>query len=253
MLKMALPWLLPRNAGIALASTAFILPVTYFIYFAHSVRSSTTSFNGVRKPRSNKAPALPPMPASLPDDVKSDNSDWVLAYERVVSHPMPASDFGAFPMEKKDSSLSPMLKIYTRAAHVAFGSTPQAFLIRAVVDPATKRTFDPDWIQKISFEKGDVVNGAYKVSYHGIGPTPDSERIELVIEAPPSYKGHVPRGIILAGIERVGEDIVFINETWMWRRETEKPTLVESTFGAWFHAVMAGWLIMRGVSGLKPS
>lgn len=102
------------------------------------------------------------------------------------------------------------------------------------------------------FGKGDLVNGAYKVSYHGKGKEVTSERVELMIEAPPSYQGPVPRGLILAEVERVnnGENIVFVNETWMWRRQDEKPTLIENPVGAKIHALVAGWLVKRGIESI---
>jgi len=249
-----------RGAPVALALVPVAILTVYFANLAWRVSKTTTSTKGHRFPGS--APgvdshSLPWKPVSLPDDVSSDESEWILAYERVVSHPVPISSL-AVPASAVEDSQTPseLINAYAAATHVAFSSTPQAHLMRAAMgDIHIKRTFDRDWIQGLAFENGDIVNGAYKVVYHGKGKTVHSERVELAIEAPPSYHGPVPRGLILAEVE-VDEDhdtVTFVNETWMWRRDDEKPTLIESSLGAWFHSLMAGWLITKGIQSTTSS
>ena len=246
-------WFPSRNTVVAVVSTPALLSIAYFAYLSHTVRRNTKSITGVRKSKElEKDTSKLQLPRSLPDDVRSDDSTWVLAYERVVSHPISPSSLTITASENPESYLSQVLQVYASAAQKAFASTPQAFLIRSLLEPDRKRTFDAAWIQGLAFEHGDIVNGVYKVSYRGQDQARNTERVELIIEAPPSYPGHVPNGLILAEVERVGNgNLVFTNETWMWRRRTEKPTLLETGLGGWTHTLLAGWLIMKGIQAVK--
>ncbi|CAH0044866.1 unnamed protein product [Clonostachys solani] len=259
-----------RNVSIALITAPLIIPTIYMAFLTYNISRSTKSSKGIQYPKGSPQPltqrhpqnVIPGKPASLPDDVRSEDSDWVLAYERVASVPVPLRSLALSPTSTISCSPSPLLRAYTSGAHVAFSSTPQAILIRFLVDTETRRTFEASWIQNLQFEPGDVVNGAYKVSYCGQGNEAGSERIELMIQAPPSYKGPVPNGLILSEVvliegapagslpgDSAGDDhVVFINETWMWRKESEKPTLIESKVSGWMHSLMAGWLIKKGIS-----
>ncbi|CAH0034557.1 unnamed protein product [Clonostachys rhizophaga] len=264
-----------RNVSIALIAAPLVIPVIYMAFLTHNISRSTKSSNGTQYQKGGpqrlvqrhgeNENIMPGKPASLPDDVRSEDSDWVLTYERVTSAPVPLRSLALSPTSTLSGSPSPLLRTYTSGAHVAFSSTPQAILIRSLVDTETKRTFEASWIQNLQFEPGDVVNGAYKVSYYGQGNETGSERIELMIQAPPSYKGPVPNGLIISEIvliegapsgsfpgDRAGDDhVVFINETWMWRKESEKPTLVELKVSGWMHRLMAGWLIKKGINAVS--
>ncbi|CAG9994330.1 unnamed protein product [Clonostachys byssicola] len=264
-----------RNVSIALIAAPLVIPAIYVAFLTYNISRSTESSNGIQYPKGSPqrlvqrhgedGNAMPEKPASLPDDVRSEGSDWVLAYERVASVPVPLRSLALSPAGTLSGSPSPLLRAYTSGAHVAFSSTPQAILIRALVDTETKRTFEASWIRNLQFEPGDIVNGAYKVSYSGQGNETGSERIELMIQAPPSYKGPVPNGLILSEIvliegtpvgslpgDSAGDGhVVFINETWMWRKESEKPTFVEAKLSGWMHSLMAGWLITKGISAVS--
>ena len=93
-----------------------------------------------------------------------------------------------------------------------------------------------------------MVNGVYKVSHHQKQAGSLNERIEMRLEAPPSFSGHRAEGCLVAAIESDGDDeIRFVNETWMWRNLKEPPTLLESTIGGFLHEEMAGWLVLKGL------
>lgn len=265
-----------RTALAAAALLPVVVPAVYLLHINRSVSKRTKTSSGRRSPPSkgqstttpdralaSTSPALPWTPASLPADVKDDDSEWVLAYERVVSHPLPASTL-SLPVvgTATEDSPSELLRRYVAATHVAFSKTPQAFAIRASIsEPHLRRSFDADVITDLAFRPGDHVNGAYKVTYYGQGEEPSSERVELTIEAPESYKGHVPKGMIVGDIQVIdgldkgdgstGRHVVFVNETWMWRRIDESATLIESAVGGWLHSVMAGWLIIKGIAGVS--
>lgn len=248
------------------------LPAAYLLYLSWAVTSRTTVTIGQAGSRDSSSQAAsrastPSRPISLPADVdENSDSQWVVTYERVVSLPVSvsnitvsdASDTAVRQDEKEELPLASMLQAYTRATHLAFRRTLQAKLMRAAIrDLETKHTFDVGWTRNLSFQVGDIVNGAYKVVYHGPGSDPASERIELMIEAPASYRGPPPpKGLILAQVQHVsGQDkteepaVMFVNETWMWRRQDEKPTLIESGLQASVHRLMARWLVVNGVMG----
>lgn len=238
------------------------LPAAYLLYRTWKITSCTTVTTG--RQGAGRTPP-PPRPIALPADVCADDgSQWVVTYECVVSRPVSTSELhvavDSVHPSNAEKQPSPLLQAFSRATHLAFCSTLQAWLMRnAIGDPEAKRTFDASWIQKLPFKHGDVVNGAYKVVYHGSGPAQGSERIEFAIEAPASYRGPpAPRGLILTELLHIepesgltGEGyVVFLNETWMWRRHDEKPTLIESGLAALIHRLMAGWMVMRGVDSV---
>ncbi|KAI6781158.1 uncharacterized protein J7T54_002514 [Emericellopsis cladophorae] len=235
------------------------LPTIYLAYLSWHISRHTSSTKGRRLPsrtRDTSANALPWTPASLPERVRAEDAGWVLAYERVVSLPVPVSSLAipATIVADEEETPSPLMRAYAVGAQVAFGSTPQAYLMRNVIDePRLRRTFDKDWIRTLAFRNGDIVNGVYKVAYRGRGSTSRSERVEIVIEAPLSFNGSVPHGLILAEVQvdDNGDHVLFVNETWMWRRNDEKSTLIEGSFGGWFHSLLAGWLVMKGIRNVK--
>lgn len=260
-----------RWAISAAAIIPIILPTAYILYLNRTVSKQTSSSTGRRsrsggdKDTAAASSPTPWLPASLPEDVRPVDSDWVLAFERVVSRPVPVSSLIRPPNASPSESSSPsdLLKLYSQAAQIAFSWTPQAFAIRASIrEPGLKRTFDEDVIKSLEFRSGDIANGVYKVTYSGQGETSAAERVELALEAPKSYKGPVPRGLIVSEIQVVGpsgtvsqgdgDHVVFVNETWMWRRDTEPPTLIEGSVGGWLHTILAGWLALKGMRAVAP-
>ncbi|KAM0323900.1 hypothetical protein ACHAQA_008481 [Verticillium albo-atrum] len=250
-------------------ATLALLPITlsavYLFYLERRIARATALSTGRRSHRpSSRDKEIPPKPFSLPEDVASDETKWTLAFERVVSHAVPATEL-AHPLSSSASikdreSPSPLLRAYAYAVQSAFSWTPQALAIRASIrEPAVRRTFDAAWLQDLAFARGDLVNGVYKVVYHGGGHAVRSERVELVIEAPPSWSGPEVRGIIVAEVRGDEADadadfsgpVVFVNETWMWRHGGEKPTMLETAVGRWFHGLLAGWLVLKGVGAVK--
>lgn len=69
---------------------------------------------------------------------------------------------------------------------------------------------------------------------------------------PRSYGGPPVRGLILSALEEEqdGAAVRFVNETWLWRRRDEKPTLLESGLGKWLHSPLAGWLVIKGLGAV---
>ena len=196
----------------------------------------TTSRTGQRSSRQQQpeGPAFrmkaPADPKSLPKNVKLDEaSQWVVSYERVISKRIPASSLFPFSVEAEVGRPSTLLMDYLRVTHVAFSWTPQAILIRSLVkEPHVKRSFDTDWISFLNFGHDDLVNGVYRVSHHSKEAGSILERLELLIEVPGPYKGSPVRGLLVTAIEPSSasnsDEIVFVNETWMWRGAEDPPT-----------------------------
>jgi hypothetical protein len=232
-----------RKLVVCLAFLPLALPITYLIYMDRTVAKQLKTATGIRnkKRRISSVPDHVSRPVTLPQEVGADKSEWILAYERIVSKPLPPSSL--------PDDLSAVVTDYVRATMTAFSWTPQAFFLRAATgDDAVRKTFDTALIRNLKFCDGDRVNGFWTVVYRGNGGLQGHERVEMALDAPPTYKGARVNGVIVAGVELQDDgDVVFINETWMWRKESDGPLLLESRFGGWFHVVLSGWLVMKGV------
>ncbi|OAA36718.1 hypothetical protein BBO_07997 [Beauveria brongniartii RCEF 3172] len=262
---------LGRHRMATAALLPVVLPTVYVVYLNWAVRRHTSSTSGQLPPSSTAAAAasVPRTPQSLPADALACPQDWVVSYERVVSRPVPAASLVAKLLRRggiDESSPSPLLTAYLRTTYKAFSWTPQAFLIHGMLaEPERKASFGAAHIDGLRFARGDVVDGVYRVtSYDGGAKSSSSSSssedkavvdvVELSIDVPRSYKGPAVRGIVVSAIEPLvgdGEDAVqFVNETWLWRKKDEKPTLLESGLGQWFHRLLAGWLVMKGLGGV---
>lgn len=255
-----------RTAAVAaVALLPVILPSVYAVYLNWAVRRTTTCSSGqLSQPTtttttSSASRAPPTTPQSIPKDVLARPEDWVVCYERVVSRPIPAATLvhklvRGGSSSGDEGSPSPLLTGYLRATFRAFGWTPQAFLIRGMLaEPERKASFDGAHIDALTFADGDVVDGVYKVtSYERGGRSRSAEAIELSIDMPRSYRGPPVRGLILSALEEEqdGAAVRFVNETWLWRKRDEKPTLLESGLGKWLHSLLAGWLVIKGLGAV---
>jgi hypothetical protein len=236
--------------AISLAVLPLAIPIGYLLYLDHAVTRQCKKATGIcdRRKRIDAIPPSVPRPVTLPQEVEADDSEWVLAYERIVSRPLHPSSL-PYSLE---TDVSTVLTTYVRATMMAFGWTPQAFVLQASAgDGAAKRTFDTQFIQSLSFRCDDRVNGFWRVVHRGDGGLEGNERVEMALDAPPTYRGPLVRGVIVAGMERQGDgDVVFVNETWMWRKQDEAPVLLEGRVGQWLHVVLSGWLVMKGAKAV---
>lgn len=192
----------------------------------------------------------PALPRSLPQSVTADNIDgYVLWNERVVSKPVALSQ-----LRWSSGSLDELLTRYVRATMIAFTWTPQAYLIRKMLPAGVGETFEADYINAMDFRVVDQrVDGVYTVQYRGTEPR--GERVEMRLSPPEEYTGPRSDGMIVAAIEPVGagapDEVVFVNETWLWRKPDEKPTLLEGSIGRWFHSLLAAWLVGKGIKSIR--
>ncbi|KAJ3473495.1 hypothetical protein NLG97_g10273 [Lecanicillium saksenae] len=257
---------LQRHRGTAVALLPVVLPAVYVVYLNLTIRRTTSCSSGQLNPPPSSgtstaasSPAAAPItPESLPEEVAANPGDWVVCYERVVSRPLSASSLVHKLLghnSNDDASAetpSPLLKTYLRATYKAFSWTPQAFLIRAMLaEPDRRASFAAAHIDELEFARGDVVDGVYAVTSYGRNERRGVEVIELSLDVPASYRGPPVRGLIMSAIEEGKDGVVFVNETWLWRKKDEKPTLLETGFGRWFHSLLAGWLITKGLGGVR--
>jgi hypothetical protein len=237
--------------AIGIAVLPLAIPIGYLLYLDRAVATQCKTATGIRDRRKRTATIPPniPRPVTLPQEVEPNDSEWVLAYERIVSRPVGLS---SIPYDL-DTDLATVLTTYVRATMTAFSWTPQAFVLRASAgDDAVKKTFDTHFIQSLRFSADDRVNGFWRVTHRGDGGVEGNERVEMALDAPPTYRGPLVGGVIVAGMERQGDGhVVFVNETWMWRRQGEAPVLLEGRVGQWFHVVLSGWLVMKGVKAVS--
>lgn len=259
----------PRTTAIILAAT--VIPIALPAGYLYLLKRSTapyisSSFTGRRPARRSKdgAAATGSMsaggyrePVTLPAEVADDGpaGQYVLVHERVVSRPVPVSALSVAP----DAPPSALMTAYSRATMEAFSHTPQAPILKRMVrgcEPGP-RSFEPEWLAMLGFDVGDVADGLYRVVYRGDGEQQAQERIELALAPPEGYTGPVVHGVIVSIVQRAPATgsaaepkVVFINETWIWRREGEKPSILETTIGGWMHSLMAGWLIMKGIKAV---
>ncbi|KAG7289270.1 hypothetical protein NEMBOFW57_005635 [Staphylotrichum longicolle] len=199
----------PSKLALSLAVLPLVLPVAYLVYLDRVIARHLTTSTGVRN-KKKRMSAIPPglhEPTTLPPKVASDDSEWVLAYERIVSEPVDPSRLHHHDTPQPD--FSAVLTRYVRATMTAFSWTPQAFLLRASAgDGAVKRTFETPFIQGLGFREGDRVNGFWRVVHRGdggLGPQ-RGERVEMALDAPAGYRGPVVHGVVVAGVEILLDD-----------------------------------------------
>ena len=198
-----------RTATVAaVALLPVILPSVYVVYLNWAVQRTTTCSSGQLSPptstTSSSSRAPPSTPKSIPKDVLARPEDWVVCYERVVSHAIPAATLAHKLVRggSRGSSPSPLLTTYLRATFRAFSWTPQAFLIRGMLaEPERKATFGGAHMDALSFADGDVADGVYKVTSYEQGRGGSAEAVELSIDMPRSYGGPPVRGLILSALE----------------------------------------------------
>ncbi|KAI1453064.1 hypothetical protein F4805DRAFT_478764 [Annulohypoxylon moriforme] len=186
----------------------------------------------------------------VPSDILDNAEEYVIARERVTSAPVPIADLRPEFIAKTDSELEGLLEAYLGATMRAFTWTPQALVMAlmgsALGDPeGYRRTFEALYLSECRFEIGDRVCGVYVVRSRRRG------RAVLGLLPPPGWKGPVVTGALNVGFDHIdGDKVKFVNETVMWRRVGEKPTLLEGSVGRWLHTLMASWLVVKGIGAV---
>ncbi|KIW01008.1 uncharacterized protein PV09_07525 [Verruconis gallopava] len=178
---------------------------------------------------------------SIPQKLRDEPTAYVLSVERASK---------AVPRARLlDGDLDGVLVRYLSANMVSFTRTPQAPLIKSMCgDEGAKKTFESGYLERLRFEVGDVVTGVYKVVARENG------RIEMALDPPAGWTGPKSEGMIVARVEQRGDDVVFSNETIMWRkRDGGKKEIIETKLSSWLHELMVMWLVDSGTKAVSRS
>ncbi|KAI1371816.1 hypothetical protein F4677DRAFT_434237 [Hypoxylon crocopeplum] len=252
---------------ILLALAPVALPTAYLFYLKRSLAKHTVASARISPPDTLPKPPSPESSFAsssahdnaqaaisdgvLPPDVLAAPAQFVIAHERVVSHPVPIAALR--PELATADGLDGLLGAYLSATMRAFAWTPQALLMarmgRALPDPeAYRRTFEAGYLSSCGFRAGDRVCGVYIVRARREG------RVVLGLAPPEGWTGPVVMGALDVGFDRVGGkgggEVVFVNETVLWRREGGRPTMLEGRVGRWLHTLLASWLVVKGVEAV---
>lgn len=207
-------------------------PVTYLLYLHRSLARTTqrTSKQGVlTASTSHNISSIPPSDLT---------SEYFMVHDRAYKF-IPASRFPALEQDE-------LLTMYLRHTMSLFSSRfPQAYLIRMVCSPEEKATFNQDYIRKLDFKEGDLVNGMYRVVVRTKG------KVEFEIKT----MGIVRGGRMVIGVEEKADEWECSSETAMWKRVGEKkPMPLEKGLLKWSHELASWWLLDSGTKylmGLK--
>ena len=221
------------------ASAPLAILATYLFYLNRTYAKQTTATFNISS--SDATPRTSPRGSTY------DHS--VIAREYVSSHPIPIAELKS-ELGTASSELSRILDVYLQTTFRAFSWTPQAILMQWMIkDPAIKRSFNKSYLKMCKFEAGDRVCGLYVVSERlRIG----GDRVILELSPPVGWTGPVVEGNLNVGYKLLDEEhLKFVNETVMFRSLEENPTLLEGRVGRWLHRLLARWLIIRGVQGVR--
>ncbi|KAI0203692.1 hypothetical protein F4808DRAFT_417567 [Astrocystis sublimbata] len=209
------------------------------------------------------------------------SEEYVVARERVVSEAVLLGDILPDLISslhtdlvennntKHESTKESLLNNYLATTFRTFTYTPQSYIMKYLVSrlqppshgAALAETFSAAYLDKCAFEKGDRVCGVYVVRERVSGGEGRGERVLLDLAAPEGWKGPVVGGVLDCGFvveelrskggEGRGEMVVrFVNETTLWRKKDERPTLLEGWLSRLAHTAMVRWMVVRGVEAV---
>ncbi|KAJ7055523.1 hypothetical protein C8F01DRAFT_1062734 [Mycena amicta] len=235
-----LPILLTIGAG-AIPALGVYLTYLKRSFGRHVVESKSISPPDAL-PLSASAPGIEPLPAAVLDNLSS----YVVARERITSHPFPRSS-----LRPELKTLASATTAYLRTTLLLFAGTPQALLMRRMMPSDSRPTFDREYITSCDFQPGDRVCGVYVVAQRVEG------MVVLAMSPPEGWTGPKAEGNLVLGFipdsDGVkGEEglIHAVNETVLWRKTQDKPTIMEGAVGAWLHVLMVSWMVVRGVEAV---
>ncbi|KAJ7055510.1 hypothetical protein C8F01DRAFT_1062724 [Mycena amicta] len=209
----------------------------------HVVESKSISPPDAALPLSASAPAgIKPLPAA----VLNNPSAYVVARERITSHPFPRSS-----PRRELKTLASATMAYLRTTLLLFAGTPQARIMQRMMPSDSRPTFGREFITSCDFQPGDRVCGVYVVAQRVEG------MVVLAMSPPEGWTGPKAEGNLVLGFipdsDGVkGEEglIHAVNETVLWRKTQDKPTIMEGAVGAWLHVLMVSWMVVRGVEAV---
>ncbi|KAL3494063.1 something about silencing, SAS, complex subunit 4-domain-containing protein [Aspergillus germanicus] len=171
------------------------------------------------------SPSTPKNISSLPADIFS--SRYYVLYD-YASTSAPRSTL-------PNLEPSALLTMLLRRNMSSFASSPQARILKFTASGfEIQQSFDAKHIQGLSFKEGDLVCNAYQVKLR----TDDKAEFE--------FKFGV-QGRLVVRAEIRGDDVVFHNETIMWReRESKSKLPLERRLAQWIHELTAWHMLDSG-------
>ncbi|KAF4635198.1 hypothetical protein G7Y89_g2907 [Cudoniella acicularis] len=135
-----------------------------------------------------------------------------------------------------------LLTTYLRHNMCLFSTgTLQAWALYFMSTPKERGSFAPEYLQKLNFEKGDLVIGVHRVLIRTDG------NVEFDLKP----FGAIQGGRLSISVQESGDEYVFMNETVMWKNAGEKGIMpLESAFGKFLHESLSWWLLNVGTNFL---
>ncbi|KAL2862058.1 something about silencing, SAS, complex subunit 4-domain-containing protein [Aspergillus pseudodeflectus] len=164
------------------------------------------------------SPSTPKNISSLPTDIFSSR------YHVLYDYASTSAPRSTLP----NLDPSALLTMLLRRNMSSFASSPQARILKFTASGSEiQQSFDTKHIQGLNFEEGDLVCNAYQVKLR----TEDKAEFE--------FKFGV-QGRLVVRAEVRGDDVVFHNETIMWReRESKSKLPLERGLAQWVHELTA--------------
>ncbi|GFF48812.1 hypothetical protein IFM51744_06924 [Aspergillus udagawae] len=174
--------------------------------------------------------SISPNITTAPDEVFTEQT--VAVYDS-ASISVPRGKLPALPTEE-------LLTRMLRRNMSNFARLPQAYIIRTMSTEAEKPSFKAANLERLDFKEGDLVCGAYRA----ILRTPGKVEFEFKPLGP-------VRGRLVVTITEKDDQMVFMNETLMWKPMAEKGVMpLETAVGKWMHELTAWWMVDSGVKYL---
>jgi hypothetical protein len=176
---------------------------------------------------------------SLPSDVLENESEY-FTFQEQASKSVPLSSLPKWKTQE-------LLIAYLRHNFVKFVGLPQSYIMRLVLDPVTKESWNVDYISELDFEEDDLVCGGYYVMSRS------SNKVEFGMGlANMGDRGPVGGRLVISIDEDVeGDQAKFVTQLLMWRKSNSKETMtMESSVARWAHELTSMWLLDVGTKYL---
>ncbi|RYO98818.1 hypothetical protein DL764_006981 [Monosporascus ibericus] len=279
----------PRTTTTALALVVCVAAPAAYLAFAKRSLGRRTEARPARvgPPRSGPAKdgdgegILTGTFAPIPDELVTSEADAgvVVAREAVRSHPFPVASLkpefvrrrpGLGPgldadagtgaragadVEVSEVDKDAMVSTFLRTSMRLFARTPQAVLMRRLmITGDAAASFEAAYLDACAFAVGDRVCGVYIVAERRAA---DGVAV-LNLSPPEGWSGPRPEGVIVVAVVEDGDGekgsgggkLRFVNETLLWRRADDAPTVLEGRVGAWLHELMIRWFVVRAVDAV---
>ena len=178
------------------------------------------------------------LPKSLTENLTS--KSYRVAHDKVTKH---IKDVTVALSADPEQDFTGVL----RNNFTAYNKTPASWFVwLGYSSPSQRETFKTEYINKLKFQKGDVVNGAFEV----VKRTP--LKVEMAFLPPPNMEA--VKGLLVIMLRPRNEGTTLISETIQWTEKTSGVTLpLESWLWKFLHSLSARWCVLSGAAFLRGS